>query len=315
MASSPPDLDNWLNILHDFRPVEKIYVPVYNSSSNYVKIDNPRPAVRNQDPSYLMTSSGDLPEIVQGPNGLLYDDSIRLKTLQNSIAAVQNIIKENNIIYSKLCIHTYLLAAAIEVSLKRKKGSSGINLLEIGTYDGINSLILSLLSDQVTVHTFDPDPTESATSWKYKGQNDQNFEEWGSEHLKNRNMNIDRPNIKYYPTSSSSLLNHIDSIQKPDVIWIDGDHRFPQIAIDLAGVLSMYRDSIILIDDVYLARSNNATTETIRFLARDLGLDVYLHQKKSGYGKFVAIIGDKLPPELTPKKQQPIAIKYSKNSQ
>lgn len=315
MASSPPDLDNWLNILHDFRPVEKIYVPAYGRSSKYVKIPNPRPAVRNQDPSYLMTSRGDLPDIVQGPNGLIYADSVRLKTLQNSIATVDKIIKKNNINYSKNCIHTYLLATAIELSLKRKRGSSDINFLEIGTYDGINSLIISLISDQVIVHTFDPDPTESATSWKYKDANDQNFEEWGSEHLKKRNANIDRPNIKYYPTSSSSLLNHIKSIQRADVIWVDGDHRFPQIAIDLAGVLAMYRDSIILVDDVYLARSNNATVETIRFLARDLELDVFLHQKKVGLGKFVAIIGNNLPPELTPATQQPISIKYSENPQ
>lgn len=305
-------LDSWLNISHDFRPVESIFVPVHDSGDKYVSINNPRPAVKNQDPSYLNSSLGELPDLVQGPNGLLYKDSVKLKYLKASIATVDNIIRNNNIINQKGTMHTYLLAAAIKICLQKKGDSSAINFLEIGTFDGINSLIMSLISDQVIVHTFDPVPSKSATSWKYQASDDQKYEEWGADHFNERNVNIDRPNIKYYPISSSTLLNHIDAIKSPEVVWIDGDHRFPQIAIDLAAVLSMYHDSIILIDDVYLARSNNATVETIRFLARDLELDVFLHQKKPGFGKFVAIIGKNIPPELISQEHKSIIIKYSK---
>ena len=97
-------------------------------------------------------------------------------------------------------MHTYLLAAAIEICLKKKGDSAEINFLEIGTYDGVNSLIMSLISEQVIVHTFDPVPSESATSWKYQVSKDQEYEEWGSDHFKKRNLNILRPNIKYYPS-------------------------------------------------------------------------------------------------------------------
>ena len=311
MKKTITELESWLDISNDFRPVDSIYVPVYGNQSEYLLINNPRPNIKNHDPSYLNSSLGELPEMAKGPHGLVYSDCLQLEALKHSITLVDNIVRKHNIVNQKATMHTYLLAAAIQSSLEKKNNLSKINFLEIGTYDGVNSLIMSLISDQVVVHTFDPEPHESATSWKYHKSSDQDYKSWGESHFKKRQSNILRPNIKYYPISSSCLLTRIESIQKPDIVWIDGDHRFPQIAIDLAAVLAMHRDSIILIDDVYLARSNNPTVETIRFLARDLNLDVFLHQKKPNLGKFVAIIGDNIPSELVSQSQNPILIKYS----
>ena len=298
---------NWLDIKNDFRSVGAVYLShQLGNDKFFVPIKNPRPHIRVTDPSYINTSLGDVASLSVGPLAAPHNSTIDMLTKLKAVKAIDSITQKYKLTNAKQSVHTYLLAAAI-LEKQRKKGNQQINLLEIGTFDGANARHLALLSDNIMVHTFDPSPERSPTSWKY---ND-NTDKWSDDHYDIRRENILLKNIKYYPMSSSQLLSNIRISPPPDIIWIDGDHRFPQIAIDLSAMLSLYKDSLIFVDDVYLARSNNATVETLRFLARDLRLKIIMYQKEPGAGKFVAIVGNNIPNSFVPEGLNHCYIKYN----
>lgn len=298
---------NWLDIDNDFRPVKNIYVSNNDASGTYRGIPNPRPFIKNSDPMYINTSSKRSSSQAWGPYACLYDQSLSLPLIKQEMESISNICDIHCIENEKQSIHTYLLAAAVRW-LREEKPGKKINLLEIGTFDGTNARIMSLLEGNIFINTMDPAAGESSTSWVYKDHDQPN--DWNKRHQLLREKNTSASNIKYYSVSSTRLLKDVRLVEEPDIIWVDGDHRFPQVAIDLAAILALYQKPLILIDDVYIARSSNPTVETIRFLARDLELDVYLHQKKTGYGKFVAIIGDNIPDSLKVMNSKKMLIEY-----
>ena len=58
-------------------------------------------------------------------------------------------------------------------------------------------------------------------------------------------------NIRFFDKPSTSFLfNHTQ--QKFDLIWIDGDHSYPQVCIDIVNSLHLLTDNgVIMVDDVY----------------------------------------------------------------
>jgi hypothetical protein len=60
------------------------------------------------------------------------------------------------------------------------------------------------------------------------------------------------PNVRQIPMNSLELLsmckNHLSTF---DLIWVDGDHHFPIVAIDIAMSLLLIRgDGLVVVDDV-----------------------------------------------------------------
>ena len=118
------------------------------------------------------------------------------------------------------------------------------NILEIGTYDGRTALILSKLFVDANILSIDLPAAgkdfESMYSRKGKVQ----------DFIENRNKNLGaNKQIRFLETNSIALTN-IE--EKFDLIWIDGAHGYPVVAIDIVNSYRLCRkDGYVLIDDVW----------------------------------------------------------------
>ena len=103
------------------------------------------------------------------------------------------------------------------------------NILEIGTYDRQNSLILSNLFKHAKIYTIDLKIDNYYPSHFFKGyvKNEKLFQDARNNNIK-KNKNI------FY-----------------DLVWIDGNHINPYVTIDIINSLRLTKkSSIILLDDV-----------------------------------------------------------------
>lgn len=141
--------------------------------------------------------------------------------------------------------HLVLLSA---ISLQKKNFE---NILEIGTYDGQTSFILSKLFQNSAITTIDLPNTSTIFQNTYK----RNIT--SLKFIQDRN--------KILQQSSNISLIEINSIElaltekKYDLIWIDGDHGYPTIAMDIINCFRLAsKGAYILIDDVTInAKKNN----------------------------------------------------------
>lgn len=122
------------------------------------------------------------------------------------------------------------------------------NILEIGTYDGANSLLLSILFPNSIIDTYDLKKTESSFQNIYGRNNKKSLREF----IQTRTKNLKKlKNVNFIEKNSISLIEY--NKNKYDLIWIDGAHNFPTIAIDIANSLRLVnKNGIILCDDIII---------------------------------------------------------------
>ena len=130
-------------------------------------------------------------------------------------------------------------------SLSLSKNKSFTNILEIGTFDGFNSLLLSKLFPNSYIDTIDLHETDDEFINFY------NRKDNISKFIKDRNIILSKnKNINFSPLNSLRLLNYK---KKYDLIWIDGAHGYPVVCIDIINSLHVLKENgLILCDDVYL---------------------------------------------------------------
>tara|TARA_A200000113_G_C8838155_1_gene345917 strand:- start:446 stop:1276 length:831 start_codon:yes stop_codon:yes gene_type:complete len=127
------------------------------------------------------------------------------------------------------------------ISLKNQKIKK---ILEIGTFDGRTALILSKLFPESEIVTMDL-PQSSDVFKNTYGRN------LTSEIFANeRNKILSKgANIKFEEADSITLTYKIDNF---DLIWVDGSHGYPFIAMDIVNSLRLSRvGGYILIDDIW----------------------------------------------------------------
>lgn len=92
--------------------------------------------------------------------------------------------------------------------------------------------------------------------------------------------------------STYSLLHQNKSLRHYDVILVDGDHEYPQVAIDISFSLSLLEPEggIIVIDDFHQNNPSNPSRQIVENISRSLNLDIYCVQKYPGSIKSVAMI-------------------------
>lgn len=119
------------------------------------------------------------------------------------------------------------------------------DILEIGTYDGFNALLLSKLFPNTHIDTIDLPENDDDFINFYNRKNSIN--EFVNERNKILSLN---KNIEFMALNSLKLLN---DKKKYDLIWIDGAHGYPTVCIDIINSLHMINDKgIIMCDDIYL---------------------------------------------------------------
>ena len=185
-------------------------------------------------------------------------------------------------------------------SLSLSKNKSFSDILEIGTFDGFNSLLLSNLFPNSKIDTIDLSETDDDFVNFYNRKDDIN------KFVQDRNIILSKnKNINFSPLNSLKLLNYK---KKYDLIWIDGAHGYPGVCIDIINSLHILKENgLILCDNVHLKlnQSNSdamyssiATYETLNELKKQDLIDFRLIYKRlspehncvENTRKFVAIV-------------------------
>ncbi len=188
-------------------------------------------------------------------------------------------------------------------SLSDSKNKSFTDILEIGTFDGFNSLLLSNLFPNSNIDTIDLSETDDDFVNFYNRKDNIN------KFIQDRNIILSKnKNINFSPLNSLKLLNYK---KKYDLIWIDGAHGYPLVCIDIINSLHILKENgLILCDDVYLKlnQSNSdtmyssiATYETLNELKKQDLINFRLIYKRlsaehnciENTRKFVAIVSRK----------------------
>ena len=185
---------------------------------------------------------------------------------QEAINKLIKIKEKNNFLDRRMSSEHEVLFAAISNSSKY----SISKILEIGTYDGANSYLLSLLFNNSEIQTIDLDDKDSNFELTYNRKDNIN------KFITDRNKIISKGNnIKFKPINSIQLTNYKE---KFDLIWIDGAHGYPVVCIDIINSLKLVNDEgIIICDDVYFKKPTNqdsmyrsiASYETLKSLENE----------------------------------------------
>lgn len=127
------------------------------------------------------------------------------------------------------------------------------NILEIGTYDGKNAKYLSLLFPQADIETIDLSEDSPLFINSYNRSNP----EFMLKFLKTREENLrSSEKIKFTRLNSLGLLNYESGAF--DLIWVDGAHGYPIVAIDVANAIRLLqKGGLFLCDDVWVGRETN----------------------------------------------------------
>ena len=155
-------------------------------------------------------------------------------------------------------------------SLSYLKNKSFTDILEIGTFDGFNSLLLSNLFPNSKIDTIDLSETDDDFVNFYNRKDNIN------KFVQDRNIILSKnKNINFISINSLKLLNYK---KKYDLIWIDGAHGYPVVCIDIINSLHILKENgLILCDDVNLNLNQNnsdkmyssiATFETLNELKK-----------------------------------------------
>jgi predicted O-methyltransferase YrrM len=124
------------------------------------------------------------------------------------------------------------------------------NILEIGTYDGRTARILSKLFPKAHILTIDLPSTNEKFENSYNRRSELNT------FLTKRNKNlIEASNVEFKEMNSLELSKCEENF---DLIWIDGAHGYPIIAMDLINSFRIANNNgYVLIDDIFKTGSES----------------------------------------------------------
>jgi predicted O-methyltransferase YrrM len=189
-----------------------------------------------------------------------------------------NQLKEQNPVLNRAMSseHETLFSA---ISLLKK--NEELNILEIGTHDGVNSYLLSLLFENSKIKTID------LKNEDHEFQNSYNRKKNFLNFITERNKIIKKKKNIFFKEENS--LNLISAKEKYDLIWVDGSHGYPTACIDIINSLKLINNNgLILCDDVYVEEPkiqdktyrSIATYETISALEKEKLINYHLIYKR-----------------------------------
>jgi len=144
--------------------------------------------------------------------------------------------------YNQALSWQYHLFLGLKEHFKNKE----INILEIGTFDGTFTNFISKVFSNSTITTIDLVDSDNNFINTYNRSNYNFYKEY----LRIRNENLNEKNINVLKFNSLYLKKHFN-IKKFDLIWIDGDHKNPQVTLDIINSLDiMNKDGILCVDDI-----------------------------------------------------------------
>jgi predicted O-methyltransferase YrrM len=119
------------------------------------------------------------------------------------------------------------------------------HILEIGTFDGEFTWILSRLFPEAKITTVDLPGSDPLLRDFYNRESDSDFQRYKAK----QKANLANGNINLVESNSFFLLDKVS--EKFDLIWVDGGHLYPEVAWDLCSAYHLCRDDgQVLCDDV-----------------------------------------------------------------
>ncbi len=173
--------------------------------------------------------------------------------------------------------HLILFSAISDIENPPKK------ILEIGTFNGETARILSALFPRSKITTIDLELDEILKSDLYK------YETKDKKLMSSREMNLKSlPNVTFLEKNSLEL---IDSHDKFDLIWIDGEHSYPIASIDISNSIRLLSPTgAAICDDVYLKASDSnkdgrstASIDSLESFSRANLIEFKLLHKRLGF--------------------------------
>tara|TARA_B110001450_G_C17597948_1_gene471657 strand:- start:152 stop:1012 length:861 start_codon:yes stop_codon:yes gene_type:complete len=128
-----------------------------------------------------------------------------------------------------------------------------LSVLEIGTYSASCTKLLSVLFPNAVITTIDLPDEDPIFSETY----DRSNLERRTQFINDRNKVLNScENVRFLQKNSLHLLHKKD--EKFDLIWVDGAHGYPVVAMDIANALAcLSTEGFMFIDDVWIDRSKN----------------------------------------------------------
>lgn len=125
------------------------------------------------------------------------------------------------------------------------------SILEIGTFDGQTALILATLFPDAKILTIDLQDDSNEFTNMY------NRQDCSGQFTEQRNKTLSKsPNIEFQDMNSLNLCRFDDA--RFDLVWVDGAHGYPVVAVDIANALRLSgKNGLILVDDVHTQLNNS----------------------------------------------------------
>ena len=163
-------------------------------------------------------------------------------------------------------------------------------ILEIGTFDGEFTWLLSQLFPEARIVTVDLPEHDPLLRGLYDREDDKKYARYQAL----QQTNIDQPNIQALKVNSLFLLDHATA--PFDLIWVDGGHLYPEVAWDICQAWHLCAPGgAILCDDVINShrhyRDDYVSTESfeaIEYLTNRIGAkpDLFLKRRNPEYHAF-----------------------------
>jgi predicted O-methyltransferase YrrM len=139
-------------------------------------------------------------------------------------------------------------------------------ILEIGTYTGEFTAILSRLFPDAEIVTLDLPESDPILRNTYKRDDDALYDNFKS--MQDENLQHSK-NVKFILTNSFFL--NVEEYGKFDLIWVDGGHNYPEVAWDLCNSYNALNDKgVLMCDDVIKMNTDYAkgfvSTDSFRVL-------------------------------------------------
>ena len=211
-----------------------------------------RPIYRNRQPIKSLIRKWKVSRVSQ--TSLCEEQRLRFEKLglnwESARIKVEELFGVDKDISSHRSEH-YELFAAIS------KHESPSRILEIGTAEGDFTVFLATIFPESMIETIDL-PSSDSRFWN--ATTDLSVQDSlgvPASDISLRDNKLSKfKNIKFREMNSLGLTFQED--QKYDIIWIDGDHTYPVVAVDIANALRLLKVGGVLgFDDIYVTRQEN----------------------------------------------------------
>ena len=179
------------------------------------------------------------------------------------------------------------------------KYPSAQKVLEIGTFDGFFTSLLVEFFPQAQITTVDLPASDPLLKAYFRRDNPEVLRKY----LATQSVNIANERIRLLSINSLFLEENIRG-QIFDVIWVDGGHVYPEVAVDLANAYAHCRDGgVVVCDDVMMAPKGYndgfvslESKDVLDYLAKRVGVPVIHFRKRCGaefsdfFWKYVSLI-------------------------